>query len=308
VVADRAAALGGEHPAQWAGPLFWGAQRWILIADVLGLALCGWAAWHGRTRSERFRPLLVLGAILLPVVAHFAYVGDWLPIDYTLSPGAAGLAVLLFALAIPGHGLLESQPIVRQDLIEHMPDGLVLADAAGIVLDANAAAESILGRSRDALRGGRLEAILEALGAGSDGEQLAGRIAGLPLVGARLEGELRTADARTIEVTAGALGSVGAQPAGASSRSRTAHSSGATSACCASGRSSRASASWPPGSRTRSTTRWRSCAPTSSTCARSRSASTSSWSSTRPVRTPTCSSWRTSSRRASRGSSASHVS
>jgi signal transduction histidine kinase len=214
VIVDRAAALAGEHPAKWAGPLFWGTQLWILVADVLGLALCGWAAWHGRTRSERFRPLLVLGAILLPVVAHFAYVGDWLPIDYTLSPGAAGLAVLLFALAIPGHGLLESQPIVRQDLIEHMPDGLVLADAAGIVLDANAAAESILGRSRDALRGGRLEAIFEALGAGSDGEQLAGRIAGLPLVGARLEGELRTADARTIEITAGALGSVGAQPAG----------------------------------------------------------------------------------------------
>jgi signal transduction histidine kinase len=214
VVADRAAALAGEHPAKWAGPLFWAAQLWILVADLLGLALCGWASWHGRTPSERLRPLLVLGAILLPVLAHFAYIGDWLPIDFTLSPGAAGMAVLLFALAIPGHGLMESQPIVRQDLIEHMPEGLVLADAAGIVLDANAAAESILGRSRDALRGSRLEAIFEALGAGSAGEQLAAGIAGLPLVGARLAGELRSADARTIEVTAGALGSVGSQPAG----------------------------------------------------------------------------------------------
>jgi PAS domain S-box-containing protein len=214
VVADRAAALAGEHPTKWAGPLFWGAQLWILVADVLGLALCGWAAWHGRTPSERRRPLVVLGAILLPVFAHFAYVGEWLPIDYPLAPGAAGLAVLLFALAIPSHGLLESQPIVRQDLIEHMPEGLVLADAAGIVLDANAAAESILGRSRDSLRGSRLDAIFEALGAGGESEQLAARIAGLPLVGARLAGELRSADGRTIEVRAGALGSVGSQPAG----------------------------------------------------------------------------------------------
>jgi C4-dicarboxylate-specific signal transduction histidine kinase len=110
--------------------------------------------------------------------------------------------------------MLESQPIVRQDLIEHMPEGLVLADGAGIVLDANASAESILGRGRDELRGGRLETIFAALGAGSEGEELAARIAGLPLVGARLAGELRTADARTIEVTAGALGSVGSQPAG----------------------------------------------------------------------------------------------
>jgi PAS domain S-box-containing protein len=172
------------------------------------------AASRGRTPIERHRPLLVLGAIVLPVLAHFAYVGKWLPIDFTLAPGAAGLAVLLFALAIPGHGVLESQPIVRQDLIEHMPEGLVLADAAGNVLDANASAESILGRDRDALRGGRLETIFEALGAGSDGDQLAERIAGLPLVGARLKGELHTADGRTIEVMAGALGSVGSQPAG----------------------------------------------------------------------------------------------
>ncbi len=214
VATNRAAALAGEHPSHWAGPLYWAAQIWIGIADAIALALCGWAAWSGRTAIERNRPLLVLGAILVPVLAHFAYVGRWLPLDFTLAPGAAGLAVVLFALAIPGHGVLESQPIVRQDLIEHMPEGLVLADAAGTVLDANASAESILGRGRDGLRGGRLETIFEALGAGSDGEQLAERIATLPLVGAQLAGELRTADGRTIEVTAGALGSVGYQPAG----------------------------------------------------------------------------------------------
>jgi signal transduction histidine kinase len=214
VATDRSAALAGAHPSLWAGPLYWAAQLWIAVADAIALGLCGWAAWRGRTPIERNRPILVLCAILLPVLAHFAWVGRWLPLDFTLAPGAGGLAVLLFALAIPSHGVLESQPIVRQDLIEHMPEGLVLADAAGTVLDANAAAESILGRGRDALRGGRLETIFEALGAGSDGEELATRIAGLPLVGARLAGELRSADGRTIEVTAGALGSVGSQPAG----------------------------------------------------------------------------------------------
>jgi signal transduction histidine kinase len=214
VVADRTAALAGEHPMRWAGPLFWGSQAWTIIVDLFALGLCGWAAWHGRTPIERNRPLLVLGAILLPVLAHLAYVGQWLPVDFTLAPISAGLAVLLFALAIPGHGVLESQPIVRQDLMEHMPEGLVLADAAGVVLDANAAAEEILSRGRALLRGAPLDTIFEALGAGNEGEQLALRIAALPLVGARLGGELLTASGRTIEVTAGALGSKGSQPAG----------------------------------------------------------------------------------------------
>ena len=214
VATNRAAALAGEHPSHWAGPLYWAAQLWIGIADAVALTLCGWAAWRGRTSIERGRPLLVLGAIVLPVLAHFAYVGRWLPLDFTLAPGAAGLAVVLFALAIPSHGVLESPADRAPGPDRARAQGLVLADAAGTVLDANAAAESILGRGRDGLRGGRLETIFEALGAGSDGEQLAERIAALPLVGARLAGELRTADGRTIEVTAGALGSVGSQPAG----------------------------------------------------------------------------------------------
>ena len=41
--------------------------------------------------------------------------------------------------------LREALPITRRDVIEHLPDGVVLADAAGAILDLNPAAEAILG-------------------------------------------------------------------------------------------------------------------------------------------------------------------
>ena len=214
MIRDRAAALASQHPRMWAGPLFWGYQAWIMVADALGLALCGWAAWRGRTRDERLRPLLVLTAIALPIVAHVLYITEALPIDYTLSPAAAGLAIVLFAAGIHSHGLLESQPIVRQDLIEHIPDGLVLADRAGVVLDANAAAEATLGCTREVLRGTALESIFAALGIGDTGRLLAARIAALPPGARHVEGELRTPDGRSIEVVAGAVGATGYHPAG----------------------------------------------------------------------------------------------
>jgi PAS domain S-box-containing protein len=214
MIRDRAAALASQHPGMWAGPLFWGYQAWIMVADALGLALCGWAAWRGRTRDERLRPLLVLAAIALPIVAHVLYIAEALPIDYTLSPAAAGLAVVLFAAGIHSHGLLESQPIVRQDLIEHIPDGLVLADRAGVVLDANAAAEATLGCTREVLRGAALESVFAALGIGDTGRLLAARIAALPPGARHVEGELRTPDGRSIEVVAGAVGATGYHPAG----------------------------------------------------------------------------------------------
>jgi PAS domain-containing protein len=166
LIRDRAAAIAGAHPSTWAGPFFWGYQGWIVLTDAIGLSLCGWAAWRGRTPDERRRPLLVLLAVATPVVAHFLFVTKVLPIPYTLAPTASAVALLLFAAGIHRHGLLESQPIVRQDLIEHIPDGLVLADQAGVVLDANAAAEATLGCTRAALRGGGLERIFAALGAG----------------------------------------------------------------------------------------------------------------------------------------------
>jgi PAS domain S-box-containing protein len=214
MIRDRAAALAGLHPGTWAGPLFWGYQAWIMGADALGISMCVWAAWRGRTRDERRRPLLVLFAITLPVIAHILYMTKALPIDYTLSPAAAGLAVVLFAAGIHSHGLLESQPIVRQDLIEHIPDGLVLADQAGVVLDANAAAEAALACTREALRGRGLESIFAALGVGDTGRLLAARIAELPPGTRHVEGELRTPDGRSIEVVAGAVGATGYHPAG----------------------------------------------------------------------------------------------
>jgi len=208
---DRDLALAGARPDQYGGPLFWSLQLWLLVCDLLGIGLSVSLAWRGRTPAERQRGWMVLAAVLCPVLAHMVYLLDLLPIDYSLAPATLGVTALLFVQGVHRFGLLVDQPVVRQDVIEHIHDGLVLADRAGLVVDANVAAEAVLGRTRDEMVGEPLEHVLAALDAEDD---LGARIGALPLDGGRLSGELRTRSGRHIEFSAGAVSALGSQPAG----------------------------------------------------------------------------------------------
>lgn len=210
---DREAAIAAAHPREWAGPLYWGLQAWCQLCDLGAVAFVVGTALRGRTVAERRRALVVLGAILLPVVAHLVYLLEWLPIEFSLAPGSLGFTAIFFVRAVHRHGLLEAQPIVRHDVLEHVHDGLLLADADGTVLDTNAAAESVLGQGREALRGQRLPAVLALLD--FDGARALGeRICALPLGGAGVNGEVETCDGRVMEISAGAVAARGSMPAG----------------------------------------------------------------------------------------------
>jgi PAS domain S-box-containing protein len=208
---DRQAALAGAHPLEFAGPLWWGLQVWCFIVDFLGISFAVSVAWRGRTRSERRRAWMILAAMLAPIGAHALFLLEWLPIQQSLAPGALGLSALFFVQGVHRYGLLEAQPLVRQDVIEHIHEGLVLADRDGRVLDANAAAEEVLGRGREEMVGLELAEVLQVLDTEDD---LGLRAATVPLAGGRLSGEVRTRDGRHIEISGGAVTALGSQPAG----------------------------------------------------------------------------------------------
>lgn len=210
---DRELAMAAAPPREWAGPLYWAQQLWCEVFSVLAMSIVVGAVVRGRTLDERRRARTILGAVLVPVLAHFAYLTGWQPVDFSLAPAALGITGVFFVQAIHTYGLFESQPILRHDVLEHIQDGLLLADPRGIVLDANAAAEALLGSGRDELRGHTIVEVIERLrfeGATALGE----RIAALALGGDGLAGEVETEDGRVVEIAAGAVEAHGSMPAG----------------------------------------------------------------------------------------------
>ena len=210
---DLEAALRNEHPATWGGPAYWALQLLTTGASMAGIGITISMAVRGRTPAERNRALMVLGAVAIPVAAHLVYVAELLPIDFSLAPGTLGITAFFFVQAINRYEFIVVHPVMRQDVIEHISDGMLLADPTGIVLDANAAAERALGSPHRGLRGQLLAEALAPLDAGSR-RSVGERIAALPLEGGRFQEEIRTPDGRSVEITAGAVAAQGNQPAG----------------------------------------------------------------------------------------------
>lgn len=211
---DRSAALAGDHPDRWAGPVFWGQQMWIGLCDAVALAYCASVLLKGRTPTERGRAAMVLAAALLPLAAHSVHMLDWLPIDYSLAPASIALTAVFFVQGVHRFGLLGGQTIVRHDLIEHMDFGLLLTDEQGTVLDANRAAEALIGSDRETLRGVGLPDVIRVLEPDAGSQDFGDRILSLPLDGSRAESEIHTGDGRIIEAGGGGVPTLGSQPAG----------------------------------------------------------------------------------------------
>ncbi|MCZ6465317.1 MAG: ATP-binding protein, partial [Proteobacteria bacterium] len=192
----------GDHPLDRAGPFYWAFQAWCYGYVAWALVVIA-RLWAREPRAGRHRLMLIVGGIIAPVAAHSAYTARWLPLDYPLTSGALGITAVCLVLGIHRYGLFEAGPVVQRDVIQHLEDGLVLADEDGRILDANPAAERILDRSGAALRGQPLETVLDGLG-------LEGAVAAHRGV----QTELETADGRTIQVTTDGVSPRDGQPAG----------------------------------------------------------------------------------------------
>jgi PAS domain S-box-containing protein len=211
---DRLAAIDARHPEEWAGPMYWAFQMWCGLLDLAALACLGLAIRRGRTGQERNRALLVMAAVLAPVAAHVVFVLGWQPWDFSLAPGALAATALLFVQGVSRHGLLDPQPILRGDVIEHLRDPLILTGTNGDVLDANRAAEAVLGVSRRELAGRPIADVLEILSPVEDPAELGARIGELAPGGSQLSMQVGSRDGRTFELTAAAVPALGSQPGG----------------------------------------------------------------------------------------------
>ncbi len=221
---NAAAALTGAHPQEWGGPIYWSGQVMAAIFSGSALSCLALAVWRGRTPGEKRRSLMVLAAVFLPCLAHVFYVAGLQPFEESLVPLTLGLTAVLFVYGVEAYGVLEAQPIVRNDVIEHLRDSLVIANPSGVVLDTNPAAEATFGCDRRALRGRSLEEVLARITAADDAHALGERIAGLAPGEGQAGGEIVARDGRSFELTIASVKAKGSQPAGVflSMRDRTA--------------------------------------------------------------------------------------
>jgi signal transduction histidine kinase len=188
------------------GPLFYAYLGWGYPCVLAGVALFLVAARRMWSREAWGRGLLTASAAILPTLASAVFVFGWLPFAYDPTPAVLGLSLLLLTVGIFRYQLLDALPLAWRDVIDHLRDGVLLADKEGLVLDANPAAMRILRRGLAAIRGRRLVEILAAPAAdAAQGEALAAAFEALAPDATLPPTEVLTPDDRWVEITAKCL-------------------------------------------------------------------------------------------------------
>jgi PAS domain S-box-containing protein len=131
-------------PVRWAGPAFWLSLVWTVGFACAGLGLLLNQAWRLRG-GERARSAWLATAVLVPLALSQVYVFQLLPIHYDLTPTGLCVTLLILYRLLVREGIFEALPLARRDVIEHLRDGVLVADSEGVLIDANPAALDMLG-------------------------------------------------------------------------------------------------------------------------------------------------------------------
>ena len=186
----------------FAGPLLWAYVPWGYGLVAVASAIYLRSAARLLRKGERRRSALLVAAVVLPILASGCYLLRLLPLSYDLTAPALTISLVLLANGVFRERLREALPITRRDVIEHLPDGVVLADAVGTILDLNPAAEAILGAAAASLRRRPLLAVMETPALAESTAALRDELGRLTEQGSALSAELLTTGDRRIQLTA----------------------------------------------------------------------------------------------------------
>ncbi len=187
------------HPESWAVPVFWAGLGWAIMLMCVGAVIYLGAALRLARGGEMRRGLALAGVVLMPFVAS-TISGIYFQLDLTVTFIAIS-AAMLFVMSWR-HRTLETLPMARRDVIDHLVEGVILADASGHVLDVNPATEKLLGHGLVLLEGEALARVLGDLASDEHVIGLVDAIDRLVATGEPLQVEFDTFDGRCVEVTA----------------------------------------------------------------------------------------------------------
>jgi PAS domain S-box-containing protein len=129
---------------------------------IAGLAL--YVQFHRRAGPiYRFQSRLMVLAGAVPLVASALTQLELSPLPWGLDSFFFTLSGVLIAVAIFRYRFLDIMPVARQAIVEQMPDGVIVIDTQGRIVDANPEAQALIGPLEQALVGRSLvDAIQDA--------------------------------------------------------------------------------------------------------------------------------------------------
>jgi PAS domain S-box-containing protein len=152
----------GAAPIVRYGPLFW--VHFVYFSVATWLCSGAFVVTVARTsRPHHRQSALLLGSLALPLVAHLLTTLNVVPFGRVdLIRFAFPLTVVFMALAVFRFRLLDLRPIARSRIFQTIGEGVVVLDLGGKVIDANLAAERLLGQPLARIVGQPAQRVLPA--------------------------------------------------------------------------------------------------------------------------------------------------
>jgi two-component system NtrC family sensor kinase len=209
-VSDAAMRAG---PRVFGGPFFWMVMTWTLAFAVAGVGLMLGHAWKLRGR-ERSRSIELAVAALAPLALAQVYLFRLLPVPYDLTPTGFCVTTLIFYGLLAREGIFEALPLARRDVIEDLPDGVIIADREGVVLDTNPAGRALLGAAGGPPVGRSLTAVLVASAVEEAEDDVVREVARVLTEGGPGFAAFDTRAGRRVQLSVATVRSRGGRPAG----------------------------------------------------------------------------------------------
>jgi diguanylate cyclase (GGDEF)-like protein/PAS domain S-box-containing protein len=153
------------HPLSASGgPLVIERGPWYLVAaiqsyllNVAGMGILIWRFFYHQSIYRKQLTILI-SAVLIPLVINVFYqfaprILPSLSIPIDLTPISFTVTAVLLSAGIFGLRLFNLIPIARHTVLEHLPEMIFVVDRHDQLLDANSAAQRMLGKSLDEIVG-----------------------------------------------------------------------------------------------------------------------------------------------------------
>ncbi len=139
--------------------IYWGYSNILLFVGTIYI----FRSFNRMKGLFRRQNIILLIAVLTPWLGNVLYVSGLSPIpNLDITPFAFTISVVVFTWGIYSYKLVNLAPVARDLVVEKMPDGMIVLDTQGTIVDINPALQKALGVSASQAIGQGVKELLQA--------------------------------------------------------------------------------------------------------------------------------------------------